>query len=348
MEFQISSTFIDSLARLTGEEQKAAKIAALDLQMNPAQPSRNFYRVDRSKDPDFWAARVNLDLRLIVHRSKSSLLFCYVDHHDKAEKWARRYKLEPDTNTGVIQPVELREAVRETAIPDYVEGERGALPKSPLFGHITESELLSLGVPSQLHIEVRRVVDEDALLDLIVRLPGEAAEALFNLATVAKQNEGEGARAALLACDWVYFATSPPEYFTSTRNFVRKFRIIVRTAFNSAGTPVANVKRIQQGDTILLVHGGGPSKKPYRPVCSCTVGPPPLPVRGFENALSFADASQQRSLRNSGYTPDPQFNRFTGISIRAYRDLEHLTCSISRPSGTHTIRRSNEVFSLNN
>ena len=37
MEFRIADTFTDSLARLTGEEQKAVKTTAFDLQMNPAQ-----------------------------------------------------------------------------------------------------------------------------------------------------------------------------------------------------------------------------------------------------------------------------------------------------------------------
>ena len=36
MNFRIADTFTDSLNRLTGEEQKAVKTTAFDLQMNPA------------------------------------------------------------------------------------------------------------------------------------------------------------------------------------------------------------------------------------------------------------------------------------------------------------------------
>jgi len=36
MDFRIADTFTDSLARLTGDEQKAVKTTAFDLQMNPA------------------------------------------------------------------------------------------------------------------------------------------------------------------------------------------------------------------------------------------------------------------------------------------------------------------------
>ena len=35
MDFRIADTFTDSLARLTGDEQKAAKTTAFDLQINP-------------------------------------------------------------------------------------------------------------------------------------------------------------------------------------------------------------------------------------------------------------------------------------------------------------------------
>jgi len=81
MDFRIADTFTDSLARLTGDEQKAAKTTAFDLQVDPTNPDMQFHRLDRARDPDFWSVRVNADLRLIVHRAPGSLLLCYVDHH---------------------------------------------------------------------------------------------------------------------------------------------------------------------------------------------------------------------------------------------------------------------------
>jgi len=38
MQFRIADTFNDSLAKLTGDEQKAVKIITFDLQANPANP----------------------------------------------------------------------------------------------------------------------------------------------------------------------------------------------------------------------------------------------------------------------------------------------------------------------
>ena len=160
---------------------------------------------------------------------------------------------------------------------------------------------------------------------------------------VPRPNQNAEAIAALPVCDWVYFATPSPEDFATTRKFVREFGIIIRTIFNSAGIPVANVKQLQQGDTILLVHGGGRGKDPYQPMFSCLVVAPPRPAPHFD-AFSFADEPQQERLRISGYLPDPRFKRFTGISVKVLRDVERPTCSIPRPLGNNTIRRWDEVF----
>src|SRR3954447_6246237 len=120
MIFRIADTFTDSLAKLTGEEQRAVKTTAFDLQLNPANPGMSFHKLDKAKDKSFWSVRVGLDLRLIVHRAPESLLLCYVDHHDKAYAWAERRKLETHPKTGAAQWVEIREKVQEIVIPAYI------------------------------------------------------------------------------------------------------------------------------------------------------------------------------------------------------------------------------------
>jgi hypothetical protein len=78
----------------------------------------------------------------------------------------------------------------------------------------------------------------------------------------------------------------------------------------------------------------------------CTVVAPSCPVPNFDG-ISFLDESQQERLRNSGYSPDPQLGMFTGISIHASGELEHLECAIPRPLGNNALRRWNEVFGGN-
>lgn len=184
MEFRIADTFTDSLARLTGEEQKAVKTTAFDLQLNPASPGMSFHKLDGAKDKNFWSVRVNRDIRLIVHRSASSLLLCYVDHHDEAYGWAERRKLEVHPKTGAAQLVEIRETVQDIIVPNYIQLELPvqAAPKRSLFSHLTDDELLGYGVPAEWLADVKQA-DEDSLLTLSDRLPSEAAEALLELAT---------------------------------------------------------------------------------------------------------------------------------------------------------------------
>lgn len=94
MDFRIADTFTDSLARLTGDEQKAVKTTAFDLQINLASSSLSFHKLAKAKDKNFWSVRVSSDIRLIVHKSDPSLLLCYVNHHDKEYDRAKRCKLE--------------------------------------------------------------------------------------------------------------------------------------------------------------------------------------------------------------------------------------------------------------
>lgn len=162
MQLRIADTFTDSLARLTGEEQKAVKTTAFDLQMNPANPGMSFHKLDKSKDKNFWSLRVNRDIRLIVHKTESSLLLCYVDHHDKAYSWAERRKLETHPKTGAAQLVEIRETVQEIFVPIYVEAKSAAIkaPKPLLFASFKDDDLLGYGVPAEWLNDVK-LADED-------------------------------------------------------------------------------------------------------------------------------------------------------------------------------------------
>ena len=218
MEFRIADTFTDSLARLRADEQKAAKTTAFDLQVDPSRPGLRMHRVDSARDRSFWSVRAGRDLRIIVHRTSSSFLICYVDHHDKAYRWAERRRLERHPQTGAAQLVEIREIVREVEGPRYEQPDwsaagvmaKGGPPEGPsdssraveetrpepaaktapderpaatlLFADKADDELLGYGVPPDW-LEEAKSATEDTLLELADHLPAEAAEALLELAT---------------------------------------------------------------------------------------------------------------------------------------------------------------------
>jgi mRNA-degrading endonuclease RelE of RelBE toxin-antitoxin system len=181
MDFRIADTFTDSLAKLTNEEQKAVKTTAFDLQLNPESPGFSFHKLDRAKDKNFWSVRVNTDIRIIVHKTQSSLLLCYVDHHDKAYAWAERRKLETHSKTGAAQIVEIRERVEEVVVPKYIESPVAKPAKPLLFTKYSDDQLLGYGVPQEWLGDIRSA-DEDSILELADHLPAEAAEAVLDLA----------------------------------------------------------------------------------------------------------------------------------------------------------------------
>lgn len=192
MEFRIADTFTDSLAKLTGDEQKFVKTTAFDLQLNPANPSMSFHKLEKARDKNFWSVRAGSDLRIIVHKSSDSLLLCYVDHHDPAYQWGERRKLEIHPNTGAAQLVEIRETFQEITIPRYVEAPQLVQPKLPLFEHIAAESLLGYGVSKEWLDDVR-AANEDTILELADHLPAEAAEALLELATGGKPQQPQPA-----------------------------------------------------------------------------------------------------------------------------------------------------------
>ncbi len=126
--------------------------------------------------------RVSADVRLIVHRTPSSLLLTYAGHHDDAYRWAERRKLERHPTTGAMQLVEVRERMEEIVIS---APKPSAPPRPKPFANLRKPELMAFGVPEEWVDDVR-AADEDTLLDVIAHLPQEAQEALLKLAVGEK------------------------------------------------------------------------------------------------------------------------------------------------------------------
>jgi hypothetical protein len=62
MPFLLAESFQSNLDKLNGEDQKAAKLAAFELQINPAHPGLQCHRLDNFKDRNFWSARASRDI----------------------------------------------------------------------------------------------------------------------------------------------------------------------------------------------------------------------------------------------------------------------------------------------
>jgi hypothetical protein len=257
---RIASSFTKSLDRLTGQERSAAKVTAFDIQSDPRSPGLSLHRVDRARDKDFWTARVNRDIRIVLHRRDGETLLAYVGHHDDAYDWAERRRLDRHPRTGAAQIVEIRETVETVVTLRHVE-EVVPAPR-PLEGE-SDDALLSWGVPEDW-LDTVRGATEDTVLDIASHLPDEAQEAVLAAAvgeapTVRIADAGAdafahpdarrrftvvGDQAALEAAleapwdDWAVFLHPAQREFVD-RDFAGPARII-----GSAGT----------GKTVVALH----------------------------------------------------------------------------------------------
>lgn len=209
MDFRIADTFTDALARLPSQDQKAVKVSVMDLQLDPTAPGLQMHRIDKSRDANFWSARVNRDIRLILHKTGSSLLVAWVGHHDDAYAWAERRRIETHPRTGAVQIVEVRERVEE-AQPELArlwgrgESPVFAVAEAPvpsfLFDALTSDQLMSIGVPEDWVTPVLRTSEAD-FFDLADHLPSEAAEALLQFATTGRLDTPEPVDEPVIAAD---------------------------------------------------------------------------------------------------------------------------------------------------
>ena len=181
MQFRIASMFTASLAKLSASEQTAVKTTVFDLQTGPTRPGLRMHKIEGARDRSFRTARVNQDIRIVVHQLGNSMTLCYVGHHAAAYGWARGRKMEAHPRTGAMQIVEIQETIREIEVPVYVQVERREPPKLRPAAKMPDDALLSYGIPVEWLDSVRRA-DEDALLDIASHLPEEAGEALLQLA----------------------------------------------------------------------------------------------------------------------------------------------------------------------
>lgn len=179
MTHRIADTFYDALGNLSPQEQKAVKQSAFDFQMDPSLPGFSMHRVERARDPNFWTARVNRDIRMVIHKTNGDTLLAWVGHHDDAYRWAQTRRIENHPRTGAVQIVEARETVEDVVVQRFVE-EAVRLPR--LFADETDDMLLSWGVPEDWLDTVRNATEE-TVVEIAIRLPSEAGDAILAAAT---------------------------------------------------------------------------------------------------------------------------------------------------------------------
>lgn len=189
----LAQDFLLQLARLPVSVHSKVMKWAIQFQADPTSSSINYENIKGAKDPNLKSVRLNDDWRGIVFKpSKGDVyVLLYVDHHDAAYRWAENRKLTINPVTGAMQMVMLEhvveQAVETVGLEQEAPSDTAPVQSSEpvavlLFSELSDTELMSLGVPAELLPAVRKVGSEEALDALQSRLPAEAYEGLFLVA----------------------------------------------------------------------------------------------------------------------------------------------------------------------
>ncbi len=197
----ISPTFMDSLIELPKTQRSKVNRFLKKFQENPASPGINYEAIRGAPDRNLRSVRIDQTYRGIVLKPQRGNVYMllWVDHHDDAYAWARRWQFGIHPTTGALQILPTQLLEERTAVADQ-EQDQPEEPSPNLFMDHRDRELISLGVPPALMPLVRSVKSEDDLDEVEEYLPQEAFEALFLLAAGTSLLEVDRELAEIRSC----------------------------------------------------------------------------------------------------------------------------------------------------
>lgn len=192
----IFDEFFDAFSRIPRDQQKKVGKFLRKFRQDPTHSSINYEPISTFSDSNLRTVRIDLEYRAIVrHPEKgNTYLLLWVDHHDKAMRWAENKTISIHPETGALQVFSAVAAPGEPAA--QVEAQIAAQPeRAGLFDTVRDRELLRLSVPEPLLAQVRALTEVDQLEALRDQLPPEAFEALYWLSEGESLAEVEQAMA---------------------------------------------------------------------------------------------------------------------------------------------------------
>ena len=179
----LSQDFLLQLPKLPSNVQAKIMKWAFLFQTDPKSPSINYEKIHAAAESNLKSVRIDQDWRGIVFKPDVGDVYVllHVDRHDPAYRWAERRKLTINPVTGAMQMVVIEEVAAE---PVAASTDKLAKPIQTdlLFAGLSDHELMSLGVPQEMLLNVRKINVEADLDGIQNILPVEAYEGLFLVA----------------------------------------------------------------------------------------------------------------------------------------------------------------------
>lgn len=177
----IANNFFDAYNRLPKKIQNKVTNFMMKFRQDPTQPGLNYESIKNVKDKNMKSVRVDGKYRAIVLKpSKGNVyLLLWIDNHDEAYDWACRRTCQINQVSGSIQIINIDEV---TSTTERLTTQTKEQNQQGRFSHISDLDLMSLGVPEILLPAVRKVITDKDVEEILPHLPAEASDALLMLA----------------------------------------------------------------------------------------------------------------------------------------------------------------------
>lgn len=172
----ISSDFFTAFAALPRQIQGKVTEFINKFRNNPKSAGINYEKIHDAADKKICSVRIDQTYRGIVVRQEESgvYLLLWVDHHDQAYAWAKRKRCEINPMNGNVQVFEIQHA----EITEQANAVQPNAVQPGLFSHLTDRDLLELGVPHDQLSFIRAFASEEDFFTAKGSIPEDAYEGL--------------------------------------------------------------------------------------------------------------------------------------------------------------------------
>ena len=170
----MSSDFLAAFAKLPSQQQRLVRAMIARFERDSRASGLNYEKIAGAKDPYMRSLRIDGGYRAVVLKPAQGNvhILLWADKHDDAYQWATRHACSINAETGALQVYQPQQSVGQAAEAPHAD-------TLGIFGQLKHRELLRVGVPADMTVEVLEIQNEAALEEMARRLPVEAYEALF-------------------------------------------------------------------------------------------------------------------------------------------------------------------------
>ncbi len=172
----ISADFLSAFSKIERNRQGKVLEFVNKFRTDPTRSGINYEKIKVAKDPNLRSVRIDEAYRGIVLKPDTGDVYVllWVDHHDKAYKWAENKSCSVHPEIGSLQVYD----VKQTEQAGYSQQMPSAIEPGALFSNLRNRDLLKLGVPEELFSLVRAMKTDSDFDAAQGQLPQEAQEAL--------------------------------------------------------------------------------------------------------------------------------------------------------------------------